>query len=315
MLEFGIHPTTTIKDLKDFMTIIFVLVDDLYKEHIPDEIKYRRNKGTAVLSDSEIITIAITGEVLTLYSEKSWFSFVSRNFRDLFPRMCERSRFNRVRRNRMSVINEIRERLNACVRVSQNNERIIDSFPLVVCKFGRARFCKTFKGYGAAYGYCPAKKETYYGYKVHVLCTLEGYVTDFMITPAAVDDRTAVFELLGRYLHSSLVLIGDKGYTDRSLATELQESYGITLIALKRDNAKNPFPKSFRQLIFRLRRRIETSFSQLCDQFNVERVTAKSFWGLQCRIVTKLLGFNLCCFVNQLLGEFVHLAQIKSLVF
>ena len=50
---------------------------------------------------------------------------------------------------------------------------IIDSFPLAVCKFGRARYCKVFRNHGADYGKCPSKKETYFGYKVHALITLK----------------------------------------------------------------------------------------------------------------------------------------------
>ena len=49
---------------------------------------------------------------------------------------------------------------------------IIDSFPLALCKFGRARYCKVFRNHGADYGKCPSKKETYFGYKVHALITL-----------------------------------------------------------------------------------------------------------------------------------------------
>ena len=314
MLEFNVYPTTEIEDLKDFITIIFVLVDDLYNEYIPDRIKFRRNKNVALLSDSEIITLAIVGETLSIDSEKAWFSFVSRNFRDLFPQMCERSRFNRVRRNLTCVINEIREKLSPFVRASQSDLRIIDSFPLPVCEFGRAHFCKSFRGYGADYGYCPSKKEAYYGYKVHVLCTMEGYVTDFVITSASIDDRAAVYELVERY-DRPLTLVGDKGYIDHALAAELWEYYGITLIAMKRDKARNPFPKWFRQLIFKLRRRIETSFSQLSTQFNIERGYAKSLLGLHSRITTKFLGFNLCCMINQLLGDQDHLTRIKHLVF
>lgn len=56
---------------------------------------------------------------------------------------------------------------------------IIDSFPLVVCKFRRAQYCRLFRGYGADYGKCPSKKGTYFGYKVYVLVTLEGYITAF----------------------------------------------------------------------------------------------------------------------------------------
>ena len=37
----------------------------------------------------------------------------------------------------------------------------------------RDRYCKAFRGHGADYGKCPSKKETYYGYKVHALITLE----------------------------------------------------------------------------------------------------------------------------------------------
>ena len=73
-----------------------------------------------------------------------------------------------------------------CIRDS------IDSFPLAVCKFGRARYCKAFRGHGADYGKCPSKKETYYGYKVHALITLEGYIASFEITPASTDDQMCI---------------------------------------------------------------------------------------------------------------------------
>ncbi|MCB7344623.1 transposase, partial [Blautia obeum] len=72
---------------------------------------------------------------------------------------------------------------------------IIDSFPLAVCKFGRARYCKVFRNHGADYGRCPSKKETYFGYKVHALITLEGYITAFEITPASTDDREGLRDL------------------------------------------------------------------------------------------------------------------------
>ena len=39
------------------------------------------------------------------------------------------------------------------------------------------------------------KKETYYGYKVHALITLEGYITSFEITPASTDDREGLRDL------------------------------------------------------------------------------------------------------------------------
>lgn len=50
---------------------------------------------------------------------------------------------------------------------------------------------------------------------------------------------------------------------------------GICLMSLKLSNYKENWTKEIRQLIFCFRRRIETVFSQLCEQLNAERVLAK----------------------------------------
>ena len=62
----------------------------------------------------------------------------------------------------------------------------------------------------------------------------------------------------------------------KKLMQEMQEQT-ICLFALKRSNSKENWPKSVRQLIFKLRRRVETVFSQLSGQLNAERVLAKAF--------------------------------------
>jgi len=313
MLEFDTYCNISIEKLKDIITIIFVTIDDLYKKVAPDKVKYRLHKEKAIMSDSEIITIGVIGELLGIDSEKAWLSFVSKNLNDLFPRICERSRFNRTRRNLLSVIDAIRFELNLSIPDFSKELRIVDSFPLPVCKFGRARFCKSFRGNGANYGVCPSKKETYYGYKVHALCAKNGFITDFTITPASVDDRTVVWELVEQYKRH-LFLIGDKGYISPALALELHREKNIDLIYMKKNNDKNQYPKTFRQLIFKIRRRIETSFSQLSEQFNIEVVKARSFWGLNLRLQTKILAFNICFFINQFLG-LENFSKLKSLVF
>jgi hypothetical protein len=314
MLELQNHFTIEIENVKDLATTIFVIVDDIYKEVAPPAVKHRKQKETAIMSDSEIITISILGELLGHDSENAWVSYVSKNMRDLFPNMCERSRFNRTRRNLMTVIKAIRQRLFVSMKPQARDILIIDSFPLPVCQFGRAHFSKGFKFSGASYGYCPSKKMTYYGYKVHALCTMDGAIVDFVVTSANTDDREAVWELVKGNRHH-LFLIGDKGYISPQLAEELLTEKGVSLIYIKRRNAKKQYPKAFRQLVFKIRRRIETSFSQLTEQLNIERVKAKSRLGLIARFETKILAFNSCLFVNQLLGKVEDVARIKALVF
>jgi len=302
-----------IRDLKDFVIVAYVIIDDIYQKVTPTHIMNRCNINDSILSDSEIITISIVGELLTIDSENAWFGFCKKNMKDLFPKLCDRSRFNRTRRNLHAVIEEIRKELSNLTELAKEPYRIIDSMPLPVCKFGRARFHKTFRGFGATYGKCPSKKETYLGYKLHLLTTLDGLVTDFVITPANIDDRVAVWDLVASY--NNIALLGDKGYIKAELSTDLKSEKGIDLLPVQKDKSKIQFPKAIRQLIFKLRRRIETTASQLTQQLNIEQVLAKSFWGLQTRVKTKLLAYNLCYYINKLLGQDINVSKIKHLVF
>lgn len=291
------------QSFEDLILVIFVLVDDLYKKVVPESVKNRPNIHKAMLSDSEIITIALCGEIMGIDSENAWYSFVKKNYKHLFPQMCDRSQFNRTRRNLMQVMNLI---FTQIAETFQDEFLIVDSFPLEVCKFGRANFCKTFRDEGATYSYNPSKKETFFGYKVHAVTTSEGAVKLFEITPANVDDRKGL-EDFSHILPVNCTIIADKGYQSHRIEKSLA-NIGISLLALRRNNSLQNYSANFRQMIFKMRRRIETDFSQLSAQFNIERVLAKKFQGLCVRILTKFLAFNLCIFILQNL-------KIKSLIF
>lgn len=311
MLEFTYYNTEKIDDLKDFFTVVFVLIDDVYNEIIPSEIKNRRNIADSKLSDSEIISISIVGEAITVDSEKAWFYFVKKNFKDLFPNICDRTRFNRTKRNLYSVIKEIQKYFSKLPIFTNDDIRIVDSMPVPVCKFARAYFSKCFKDI-ASYGYCASKKETYFGLKLHALVTVDGFVSDFFLTSAGIDDRAAVFELTEN--NPSIKIIADKGYIDTTLKNQLKIEKDILLISLKRKNSKDPLEKRLRNVLSKTRRRIETSFSQLAEQFNVNKVLAKSKWGLMLRITLKILAHNISFIINDILGN-KKIAQIKQLVF
>ncbi len=308
MLKFQENCTIENQSFEDFILLIFVLTDDFYQSVAPDSIKFRPNVEKALLSDSEIITIAICGEIIGIDSERAWFNFVKRNLRHLFPKMCDRTRFNRTRRNLLQVMNLIFAKISSYLK---DEFLIADSFPLEVCKFGRAHFCKAFKCEGATYGYCAAKKQTYFGYKVHALTTIDGAVMIFEITPANVDDRNGLRDMVSDFTDFYSVF-GDKGYVDKNLEQEFKMR-GQFLFALKRDNAKKNLTDEERKFILKHRKRIETTFSQLADQFNVEHVLAKTFLGLSVRLLTKFLAFNFCLFTNKIFN--LNFSAVKSLIF
>lgn len=258
MLKFQNNNTTLIATFEEFILTVYVVIDDLYHQFAPPEVISRRHVLDAKSSDPKIITISICGELAGIDSENAWFSFVKKNYHHLFSNLCSRSRFNRTRRALLQTTELLRQKMISVFPIPFSQYFVIDSFPLAVCKFGRARYCHSFRGYGADYGKCPSKKETYFDYNVHAMITLEGYITTFEITPASTDDREGLRDIVEG--QSGLVILGDKGYIGENLTKEMS-GQGICFMALKRSNSKSDWPKPVRQLIFQLRRRVETVFS------------------------------------------------------
>ena len=104
------------------------------------------------------------------------------------------------------------------------------------------------------------------------------------------------------------MLFGDKGYIG-NIEQEIRIEKGIKLYALKRSNSKNPLPKDFRNKISKLRRRIESTFNQLIEHFDIERVRSKNMLGLQTNLESKILCFNLLTYLN---GGNTHISDILS---
>lgn len=98
MLKFQDNHTMVIATFEDFILTVYVVIDDLYRQFAPPEVLHKRHVLDAKLSDPEIITISICRELAGIDSENTWFTFVKRNYRHLFPDLCSRNRFNRTRR-------------------------------------------------------------------------------------------------------------------------------------------------------------------------------------------------------------------------
>ena len=80
-----------------------------------------------------------------------------------------------------------------------------------------------------------------------------------------------------KHSHNQCVLLADRAYLSKEYQPDLFHSNQIRLEVPMRSNQHRYKKQSF---IFRkLRKRIETLFSQLCDQFMIRRY-AKSFDGI-----------------------------------
>lgn len=206
----------------------------------------------------------------------------------LFPcgQLLERSRFNRRSRQLIWLVQLIRQAMNK--QISSDTIVIMDSFPLTLCHSVRNYRARIFEGL-ADIGYNASKHLWFYGFKVHMLVTLSGYILNYVVTSASVHDIRAVDDLLQGCQQS--VILADLGYLSQELKDSLKRR-GYHLWTPLRQNMEGASQHNNWRLLA-MRRTIETRFSELCTLFDMEQTFTKGLTGLQLRIEQILLTYNL----------------------
>lgn len=256
------------------------------------------------LSDLELISLIILAEFKSIDSEYQLF----REIKDFnIASKIERSVYNRRKRKLFPFIEEIRlkmvEKFN-----DFENYFIVDSMPLEVCKLARSSRSKICKEVDYAIpnkGFCASQNLHFYGYKLHAVCSISGIFQSFDLSPASVHDIHYLQDIKGQL--SDCVLLGDKGYLSQTIQLDLFNEVNIQLETPKRKNQKDYKPQFYP--FKKYRKRIETLFSQLCDQFMIRRNYAKSFQGFKTRILAKITTLT----TIQYLNKFVFDRNINNL--
>lgn len=245
------------------------------------------------LSDLELIAINISAEYLSIDSEYQLFRYLSNS---KLKGMIERSVFNRRKRKVFLHLENIRK-----LMVAKFNEMettfIVDSMPLEICKNARAnrsKICKENEFSFPSKGYCASQSSYYYGYKLHTVCSVSGVFQSFDISTASIHYIHFLQDI--KHQMNNCMLIGDRGYLSTQVQTDLFNYANIKLDTPMRNNQKNYQKQKY---IFRKsRKRIETLFSQLCDQFKIRNNYAKSFNGFKTRVLSKITALTFIQFVN-----------------
>jgi hypothetical protein len=300
-----------INDFNDFCTWMYVVVDDIWLKIAP---LFKRPGPAPECPDSELLAMALIGECRGWDVETEMLSHWQAR-RDLFPIIPTQSRFNRRRRGLMKAFNFIRQAILQCLDVAQDRQCVMDSLPLPVVQFHLVPSSSAsgdWKASGSTFGKVPSKKQTIFGYKLHLLIAMNGVILDFELAPANECDLEVGFELLSE--HTDLQVLGDKAYISAAKAAQLWQENRIQLKTIPRRNQRKQLPRTLRRLYNSVRQMIETVNAQLSNQFHIEVNYAHSFWGLCTRLYTKLAAHTLCIYINRLLGKPAFL-QIKALAF
>lgn len=245
------------------------------------------------LTDLKIIAINLTSEYMSIDSEHQLFRILPLEIKSLI----DRSVYNRRKRKLFVYLEDIRKRLSDKFNESEQYF-IVDSMPLEVCKLSRSSRSKICKETDYAHpnrGYCASQKMHYYGYKLHAICSVKGVFQSLDISPASVHDVHYLKDIKQQI--RDCTLLGDKGYLSADYQLDLFTAYNIKLEIPMRKNQKNYKEQPY--IIRKSRKRIETLFSQLCDQFMIRRNYAKSFLGFKTRVLSKITTLTIIQTINK----------------
>jgi len=286
----------------DLCTYVYVVTDEAYQRVVaPYDTRPGPRSG---FTDSELLTVSVVAELVGLDAETRCLAYLRRNHPGLFPLLPERSRYNRRRRQLAEPTNRIRgavmERLWRVLEEDGQDLCAIDSVPVPAVGFHHARHDHRWYG-EAEYGRVASKKQTIYGFKLHLLASASGLILDFALVPANEADSTLAEQLLIDKM--GLTVLGDKGYIDGPLHQLLAARNGVTVLTPRRKNQKAQLPVALTRAISQARQIIETVNSQLVGQLALQRNRAKSVWGLATRVHAKLAAHTLGLYLNYLAGR------------
>lgn len=254
-------------------------------------LSYQRR--TPKMSDLELISLSLTSEFLGIDSENDLF----RKLPEAIFMKIERSVYNRRRRKLIKHLDVIHLK-SASYFNEFESYFVVDSMPLEICKLSRSyrsKVCKEDFHTFPDKGYCAAQGMNYYGYKLHAICSVEGVFQSIDLSPASVHDINYLKDIKNQI--NDCTLIGDRGYLSAEIQLNLFETCNIKLNTPMRSNQKEYKKQPY---IFRKKRkRIETLFSQLCDQFMIRRNYAKTFDGFKTRVLAKITALTTIQYINK----------------
>ena len=182
-----------------YIVTAYVVIDDILKAYgFEDDCRAR---GTA----AEILTVGvIAAKYFQNHHERALGMMTRLGYVGDLSLSRFKGRLHALRDWLCSIVSVLTE---LCV---EGETFIIDSMPLSVCKRVRASRCKKVRG-KAYCGYCAAKREKFFGWRLHLRCNADGIPVSFDLLPAAQQDLTPSHELTFA-LPQGATIFGDKGY-------------------------------------------------------------------------------------------------------
>jgi hypothetical protein len=271
-------------DLDTLIVATYCLIADALPS-VLDGRPLRQRGPRPKLTDAEVLTLEVVGEFLGLDQDTAIYAYFRRHYGTWFPQLAaiHRTTFARQAAN----LWVLKERLWRAMAAGVSHDpcvAVIDSFPVPVCRFVRAKRCRLFGG-AAAFGDDAAARQPFCGFRGHVRLAWPGVIADLVLAPANVSALDVARPLAPA---TSGYLIGDRSDWSPDLRAALAAT-GVCRLAPDHSARRDPDPAR-RRFLSPIRYRIEPIFSQLVGRFHAKQVGARDPWHLANRFRRKILS-------------------------
>jgi hypothetical protein len=270
--------------IKEQLVLLYSTIDDLLKMQTRGG-QWRASNHKPRFTDAEVLTIALMQSYFRTDTLKRAYLLVKANdpsaFRELPSYKQWLNRLHRLAEQTGELIFSVPLKIEDLVEEIY----LIDSYPVKLCEAIRHGRVNLLRDQGAYFG----KSSTgwFFGFKLHVVTTLNGKIIAAVMTNGNVGDREGA-RLLARYLEEDSLCLADLGYRGADFQLEMFEEEGV-LFLTRNDIAEAELKK----LHSKLRNRVETTFGELWRRYT-DRIYSRSWLGLWNTLLLKMFECKLC---------------------
>lgn len=282
-------------DLDTLLTALYVKVDD--------QIGGVRCVGRPpLLSDSELVCLAVAQALLGYHSEARWLRYAGTHLHGMFPYLPQRSGYHKRLRAALPLVKRMIRELARDSDFWFDNHWITDSTP-VPCGMSRPTVQRSDLGGWAGYGYCASHSRFFWGLRLYLVCAPTGMPILWALANPKLGERevlAAMLEVDAALVaaREGILLISDKGFASKPFEASLAEA-GITLLRPSRKREKQRHGES---MLKKIRQLIESVNDTLKGQLDLEQHGGRTVEGVAIRVAQRILALAAAIWHNHHTG-------------
>ena len=273
-------------DLDTLLTALYVDLEDRVLPALGWSRDHRRGRKP-VLSDAELLCLAVAQQLLGFASERRWIRYARKNLSAMFPRLPGQSGYGKRLRASGGLLSAVITELARDTDSWHDLLRLVDSTPLP-CAASRETVKRSDLAGHAGYGYCASHSRYFWGFRLYLIATAEGMPIIWGLANPKIGEREVTQALLERDHHlirAGQVILGDKGFAGKDFEAFVHDDLGAHLIRPDRTDETPRFGK-----LARYRQWIEAIFDTLKGQLTLEHHGGRTLDGVYARVAARLLA-------------------------